>query len=63
VPEELALDERGGQGGAVELHEGARAPRAQAVEGVGEQVLADAGLALEEDRGRAEATCWTFDST
>ena len=54
VAEELALDERGGQGGAVELDEGPLPPGAQRVEGVGDEVLAHAGLALEEHgrRGR-----------
>ena len=54
VAEELALDECRGQGGAVELDEGPPPPRAQRVEGVGEEVLAHAGLALEEHgrRGR-----------
>ena len=50
VAEELALDERGGQGGAVHRDEGPVAPRAVRVKAAGEQLLAGAGLAEEEDR-------------
>jgi hypothetical protein len=52
VSEELALDERGGQRGAVHRDERAVAPRAVRVKGAGEQFLAGAGLP-EEQHGRA----------
>ena len=52
VAEELALDERVGQRGAVELDEGPGPARAQVVDRVGDELLADAGLALQEDGAR-----------
>ena len=52
VAEELALDERGRQRRAVELDEGPGPARAQVVDRVGDELLADARLPLEEDRAR-----------
>src|SRR5262249_47601904 len=51
VAEQLALQEAGGDGGAVELDEGAVAARAEVVQGAGDQLLAGAGLAADEDGG------------
>ena len=50
VPEELALDERGGQRRAVELDEGPGPAGAQAVERVGDELLADAMLGASMGR-------------
>ena len=52
VPEELALDEGGRQRRAVELDERPVPAGAQAVERVGDELLPDARLALEEDGAR-----------
>ena len=52
--EELALDQPGGQARAVHLDERPVVPRAQPVDGVGDELLAHAGLAEDED-GRAGA--------
>ena len=49
VAEELAFNERRGQGGAVYRDERPVAPRAVRVERAGEQFLAGAGLAEEQD--------------
>src|SRR5262249_39822068 len=46
VAEELALEELGGDGGTVELDEGAGAAGAGVVDGAGDELLAGAGLAL-----------------
>src|SRR6202030_1844504 len=48
VAEELALEERLGDRAAVDAHEGATAPRARRVDGFGDHLLADAGLADHE---------------
>ena len=53
VAEELALQQRLGQGRAVEADVRSAAPRGRAVNGLGEQLLADAGLAGDEDVDRA----------
>ncbi len=52
VAEQLALQEAGGDGGAVELDERALAAGAQVVKGPGDELLARAGLAADQD-GRA----------
>ena len=49
VAEELALDEGGGEGGAVDRDERPGVPLAVRVEGAGEQLLAGAGLPEEQD--------------
>ena len=49
VPEELALEERVGQRGAVLGEERLARPRALRVDGAGDQLLAGARLALDED--------------
>src|SRR5262249_11762289 len=54
VTEELALEERLGQGGAVHRHEGAIAPRAGGVDRARRHLLAGAALA-EEEHGRGGA--------
>jgi hypothetical protein len=51
VPEELTLEQRVGKGRAVDRHEAASGPLAAAMDGVGEHLLAGAGLAGEEHRG------------
>jgi hypothetical protein len=51
VAEELALEQRVGQGGAVDLDEGLAGARRLFVEGLGDALLAGAGLAENEDRG------------
>ena len=48
VAEHLALDQLGRDGGAVELDEGALAPRREGVDGAGDQLLAGAALAPDE---------------
>ncbi len=48
VAEELALQQSHGNGGAVDLDEGAPAPRAAIVNGAGDQLLAGAGFALDQ---------------
>jgi hypothetical protein len=50
VPEQLALDEVLGQGGAVELDERLVAAAAPSVDRARDELLADAGLAGDEDR-------------
>ena len=50
VAEELGLEQLAGQGGAVDLDEGALARAAErVVDGAGDELLADAGLAPDED--------------
>src|SRR5207253_6902046 len=49
VAEELALQQAGGDGGAVELDERASAPGAQRVDQAADQLLARARLAPDED--------------
>src|SRR5690606_2034441 len=49
VAEDLALDERLGQGADVGRHERALATAAQVVDGAGDQLLARAALALDQD--------------
>ena len=51
VAEQLALDEAGGDRGAVHLDEQALAPRAGLVDRARDQLLAGAGLARDEDGG------------
>ena len=51
VPEQLALEQGGGQGRAVEVHEGAIAARGAVVKPARQQPLADAGLAEQEHAG------------
>src|ERR1700722_2994825 len=58
VPEEFALDEIFGDGGAVDLDESFILAQALAVDGVGDQFFAGAGLAIDENAaigGRHEA--------
>jgi hypothetical protein len=50
VSEQLAFEEPGGDGGAVDLHERSIAPSAQAVNRARHQLLPGAGLALDENR-------------
>jgi hypothetical protein len=52
VAEQLALDQRRGDRAAVEHHHRAAAARAGVVDGVGQQILAGAGLAV------AGSSCW-----
>ena len=49
VAEELALEERLGERGAVDRHERLAGPRAAAVEGAGRHLLAGAALAAQQD--------------
>ncbi len=51
VAEQLALDERGGQGPAVDDNEGPAAARAHAVDQLGDHALAGAGLPLHQHGG------------
>ena len=51
MPEQLALDQTGGDGGAVELDEGLVIPTAQAVDRAGDELLPGAGLALNQHGG------------
>ncbi len=51
VAEELGLEQRLGHGPAVDGHERARRPRARVVDGLGDDLLAGAGFALDEERG------------
>ena len=51
VAEQLALQEPRGDGGAVELDERAALAWAQVVQGAGDELLARAGLAADEDGG------------
>ena len=50
VAEELALEQRAGQRRAVDLDEGARAPRRRLVHRARDDLLADAALALDQHR-------------
>src|SRR5262245_43964853 len=50
VPEQLALQEPGRQGGAVDLDEGLARPGAVLVQGPGQQLLARAALAAQQHR-------------
>ena len=51
VPEQLALEQPGGDGGAVQLHERPAAAAAQVVDGAGDQLLAGTRLPLDEHGG------------
>ena len=51
VAEKFALDQPGGNSGAVDLDEGAFAPRAESVDSARQQFLAGPGLALDENGG------------
>ncbi len=51
VPEKFAFEQTGGNRRAVELDERARVARAEIVEGAGDQLLARAGLAVDDDGG------------
>src|SRR5262249_60352650 len=51
VAEELGLEELEGQRGDVDLHERALPPRGALVDGAGDELLADAALAPDEDGG------------
>ena len=51
VAEQLALQQPRGDGRAVELDEGPVSPRAQVVQGAGDEFLARAGFAANEHRG------------
>ena len=51
VAEELAFEQAGGNGGAIQLDEGALAARAQAVDGARQQFLAGSRLALDQHGG------------
>ena len=53
VAEDLAFEKRFGQGAAVDLHVDLVRPRGVALDGIGDQFLAGAALALDEDRGLA----------
>ena len=53
VAEQLALDDRFGQGGAVDLDQRLSRPQAVVVDGVGHQLLARTRLAADQDRGLA----------
>jgi len=48
--EEFGFNQVVGQGGAVDGHEGAGGATAHVVQGTGEALLADAGLAKQQDR-------------
>ena len=51
VAEELAFEQPGGNGRAIQLDEGALAARAQAMDGARQQFFAGSGLALDEHGG------------
>ncbi len=51
VAEELGFDELLGDGGAVDLDEGLAGPQAVGVDGPGDELLAGAALAVDQDRG------------
>ena len=51
MPEHLAFQQAGGDGGAIQVDEGALAPRAEVVDGARHQFLAGAGFAENQDRG------------
>jgi len=53
VAEELALDQIGRKGRAVDNHKGPVRPRAFGVDGAGDELLADPGLAEDQHRGVA----------
>ena len=60
VTEEFAFDEVFGNGGAVDLHEGARRPAAVSMEGFGHQFLAGAVFSGDKHRsvgGRHQIQC------
>ncbi len=59
MAEEFGFEQRLGDGAAVEGHEAVLTPRAGLVEGAGNDLLARAGLAGDEHRGRAR--CDGFD--
>jgi hypothetical protein len=52
VAQQLGLDQRRGQGGAVDLDEGPGLARAALVDRLGQELLSGPGLAEEEDRAR-----------
>ena len=52
VTEELRLDELRGDGSAMDHHQGAPAPQAGRVDGMGEELLARAGFAAQHHRQR-----------
>ena len=52
VAEELALEQGLGNGAAVDGHEGPVGPVAALVDGLGDEFLAGAALAVDQDRGR-----------
>ena len=51
VAEHFAFEQTGGNGRAVEFHEGALAAPAELMKGAGDQFLAGAGFALDQDGG------------
>ena len=51
MAEKLALEQAGGNGGAIQLDEGVLAALAQAMNGAREQFFAGSGFALDEDGG------------
>ena len=51
MAEQLAFDERFGQGAAIDRHERLAGPRALVVDGAGDQLLAGAGFAQDEHGG------------
>ncbi len=51
VPEELALDQGGGDGGAVDRNQVPGTPPAGGMDGAGDELLAGSGLAEDEHRG------------
>ena len=51
VAEHLAFQQAGGNGGAIQLDEGALAARAEVVDGARQQFLAGAGFAVDQHRG------------
>ena len=57
VAEQLALQDVLAQGGAVQRHERLVLARAVLVDGLGDQLLAGAGLALDQARWRWSARC------
>src|SRR5208337_653529 len=51
MSEELAFQQPGGDGGAVQLHEGARMPHAQVMQSAGDQFFSRPSLAIDKDGG------------
>ena len=51
VAEEFAFDQAGGDGGAVQFHEGRVGAAGEAMDGAGDQFFAGAGFTLNQDRG------------